>query len=255
MKNKMIFVVLVIFTILPISNNMYSKRKINNEIICLTDIVNNYFYSHYCYPESVEELIEFTEYCLKIDENFFSIPYSDFIRLYLLPKLKQEGVRIKKENYNFILLKKQNILFCLNKQGTYFSPCDISLFIGKPPKEYHSFLEKYSKPRFFNRKELAILSVRLDSIFHLGVLELQKKYIKSSTVTLPYNTYAYENDTIPIYTFWEYRLGDKIHYYCDNKKSPNGNFYNDLTLFCDLFCLENNLSRIVFMLPDYIAFC
>lgn len=133
-----------------------------------------------------------------------------------------------------------------------FSPCDIALFVNGEPKEYHSFYSKYSKPRFFDYKDSAILSVRMDSIFQLNIMNLQKKFIKTDEKTLSCKSYIYENDTIPIYTFLEYKGGDKLHNFCDHsQKIPLNIFYNELNRFCDLFCMENNLSRIIFMLPDY----
>lgn len=122
------------------------QNTVRDDYYYLRDIVENYFYHYYQYPNSASEIIQFTEYCLSVDTNYFSSPDKKIIQSEILPRLDNSNIQII-NNDGFGILQNNDTLFYYKKQ--LFSPCEIDLFIGDSVQEYYAFYNKFSKPRFF----------------------------------------------------------------------------------------------------------
>lgn len=122
------------------------QNTVRDDYYYLRDIVENYYYYYYQYPNSASEIIQFTEYCLTVDTNYFSSPEKKIIQSKILPRLDNSNIQII-NNDGFGILQNNDTLFYYKKQ--LFSPCEIDLFIGDSVQEYYAFYNKFSKPRFF----------------------------------------------------------------------------------------------------------
>ena len=70
------------------------QNTVRDDYYYLRDIVENYFYHYYQYPNSASEIIQFTEYCLSVDTNYFSSPDKKIIQSEILPRLDNSNIQI-----------------------------------------------------------------------------------------------------------------------------------------------------------------
>lgn len=205
-----------------------------------------YYSYNYEYPYNLNTLINTTlSFTNKYPNDYLD---TNKILTITIPNLIKE-----KENLN---ITKNDTLYAITlnslpileiKRNNYFSPCELSLFVEDYPQEYQTFLKKYIKPRFFDNNNTSIIDTDLlinqfQRDFHL----MQKKYLEPYT----FHYYIYGNDTVPIYTFLEYKKGIGIKEFCNNKTIDNKTLYiKKMETYLNRFCKKNNLSRVIFALP------
>ncbi|WP_455585604.1 hypothetical protein [Bacteroides sp.] len=232
-------------------NVMGIAQTIHKDYTSLYDLVENYYYLYYRYPKNIDDFFDFVDNSLKSDSSFYDNSYRDSVMLDMLSDIRKNSAKITiVEDSGFLIKTENDTLFYIADKHQIFSPCDISLFIGREPKEYQKFCSKYSFPRVYN-KDGFVYSSYIDSLFQYGVRSLQRKYIKIA-ITPCYQFYVYEKDTVPIFTFLEYKRKSKLKYFCkEDKDLPRLAYYRKLEKYCSLFCKRYNLNRIIFMTPDY----
>ena len=222
------------------------QNTVRDDYYYLRDIVENYFYHYYQYPNSASEIIQFTEYCLSVDTNYFSSPDKKIIQSEILPRLDNSNIQII-NNDGFGILQNNDTLFYYKKQ--LFSPCEIDLFIGDSVQEYYAFYNKFSKPRFFNETGHAIILSGKNIEFQNDLVKYAEQQIRVNGI--PFRYYVNEKDTIPIFLFLEYKFEKGLCNFCDKKKTLSESYYQPLDSLCNRFCSDNKIARIIFSSLDY----
>lgn len=222
---------------------------------CLDVIVDYYYNSHYKYPDSTKELINFTEYFFKTYPDTINT-YKNDITVKILPYLKKnkKHILIKKgAGYSYtIQIGNDTLLYSPSSTWTY-SPCADTLFIGKDPKRYYRIYEYLRTPRFYTSHNNVVLYP--DSVyenFEKDIINLEYKYLVPSNNSVLFKYYIYENDTIPIVSMLEYKLGKPLRYYCNGEQiKPQFPFYEKLESYLRYFCKVHKCKRILFVIPDF----
>ncbi|WP_299088827.1 hypothetical protein [uncultured Bacteroides sp.] len=223
-----------------------TQNQVNDNYYCLKGLVENYYYHYYKYPNSVSEIIQFTEYCLTVDTNYFPSPEKKIIQSEILPRLNNLNIQIV-NNDNFGILQNNDTLFCFKKY--LFSPCEINLFIGDSAQEYYAFYNRFSKPRFFDKAGFAIILSEKAIDFENDLIKSTEQQIGINSISFRY--YMNEKDTIPVFLFLEYEFGKGLRDFCDKKKKLNTSYYQQLDSLCNEFCINNKIARIIFPSFDY----
>lgn len=216
----------------------------------LHNIVSGYYYDHYDYPTSIEELMSYMEFNI----GFYSEPYKQIIESLIIPVLDENksAISIVKDEDFGIYLGTDTLLY-LSPLSMFLSPCDIPIFIGKDPREYANFIRKFTHPLFFSQQGSAILQPeKLIKNFELQFHGLQRSYFKLKSDT-GYNFYMHDNKKIPIHIFLEYKVNKGLYNYCTKEKIERKiDFYKTLDKLLDVFCRKHDCGRIVFVSPDYM---
>ena len=220
------------------------QNTVRYDYYYLRDIVENYYY--YQYPNSASEIIQFTEYCLTVDTNYFSSPEKKIIQSKILPRLDNSNIQII-NNDGFGILQNNDTLFYYKKQ--LFSPCEIDLFIGDSVQEYYAFYNKFSKPRFFNEEGHAIILSGQNIEFQNDLVKYAELQIRMNGI--PFRYYVNGKDTIPVFLFLEYDFENGLRSFCDKKKTLHESYYQPLDSLCNRFCNENKIARIIFSSLNY----
>lgn len=216
----------------------------------LDNIVSGYYYDHYDYPTSVEELIVY----MKSNIGFYSDSYKQVIESLIMPVLDENKSTIsivKGEDFG-IYLGTDTLLY-LSPLSMFLSPCDIPMFIGEDPREYANFIRKFAHPLFFSQQGNAILQPeKLIKDFELQFHELQRSCFKLKP-DIGYNFYMHDNKKVPIHVFLEYRVNKGLFNYCTKEKIEGKiDFYKTLEKLLDVFCRKHDCGGIVFVSPDYV---
>lgn len=221
----------------------------------LADITDDYFFYYYHFPNDIEELIVFTEYCFEVDSNFYSLHEKFFVKEITLPKLKKNASQILIENDSeeYIIRLQKDTLLYYKENMRPFSPCDIAFFREDGDiKEYSVFLEKYGNGRFFDKENNAVISKELSSSFLRGIYKLQKTFLTHPRFLSfkDKNT----NEQTPIYFFLEYVLGTSPKNFCNNDEPiPTLIYFKEVEKYLEIFCKENGLRRIIWASPFYYS--
>lgn len=222
------------------------QAPVEDDYYPFRDIIENYYLHYYEYPNSVSEIIQFTEYCLTVDTNYFPSPEKKTIQSKILPRLNNRNIQII-NNDNFGILQNNDTLFYFKKY--LFSPCEIDLFIGDSVQEYYAFYSKFSKPRFFDEVGHAIIPSEKDIDFQNDLIKFTEQQTRINDI--PFRHYMNGKDTIPVFLFLEYELGKGLRDFCDKKKNLNKTYYQPLDSLCNKFCSNNKITRIIFSSLDY----
>ncbi len=237
------FIILIIFKQQVI---VLTAQDLNNKFPYLYEMLEAYYSYNYEYPCNLNGLINMT---LNLTDKYPN-DYLDTNKILTItiPNLIKE-----KENLNII---KNDTLYAITfnsrtiikiSEVDYFSPCNLLLFIQGPPQEYNAFLNRYIKPRFFYNNTSIIDTELLTNQFQEDFYLLKEKYLEPYT----FHYYIYENDTVPIYTFLEYKKGGDLKKFCSKKIIIDNNLYiQKMKEYLNKFCMENHVSRIIFASPE-----
>lgn len=253
MRRNTMFLFNVLFCTF-LCNAQYLKRD-NMFYPHLDVIVANYYNCYFKFPNSVEDLIRFTECFLKIYPDVDNTTKSN-VEINILPYLKKNKKRIsieEEEECTYTMRMGCDTLLYVPPTFWPFSPCNNSFFIGERPNDYYHYYERFRVPRCYSSSNKIILYP--DSVytnFKRGILDVQHKYLKLTVGSVPYKYYIYENDTVPIFSMLEYNLGKTLRYYCSNQRIVSQlPFYTNLEVFLKRFCKLHQCKQVLFMLPDY----
>lgn len=217
----------------------------------LQDIVDYYYYYHYDFPNNSSELIQFSG---KIAKEL-SLQYYNAEKVIwevTIPKLeyyKDNLVLQKKDIRSFDMLLFDSLMTLNTDSCNYvFYPCDIVEYIGGTCEDYKFFLSRYKAPVYYDLKDEPILypkyvsfSKHVKSKLH----ELEKTYIEKSC-------YHYHNACmIPLKTFYEYRSGNGLFFYCTQEKvSTNCIYFKELEKYLSSICQKEKINRLIFLAPE-----
>ena len=234
-------------------NAQYLKRD-NMFYPHLDVIVANYHNCYFKFPDSVEDLIRFTEYFLKTYSNDNATKSN--LEINILPYLKKNKKRIsieEEKEYTYTMRMEGDTLVYVPPGFWPFSPCESSFFIGERPNDYYYYYEKLRVPRCYSsNNRIIFFPDKVYQDFEKGIRLTQQKYIDISNGSIPYKYYIYENDTVPIFSMLEYNFGKPLRYYCSDERIVSQSpFYVNLEVFLKKFCKKHQCKQILFMLPDY----
>lgn len=253
---RLLFLVLLLINAdLPIASCMQNgkfKNGIDDKPLYFENLMDEYCLYYYDYPEKISQLIYFIKDCMSNYPDFWPEPIKSTIIEHDLPILQsfQDDILIKKRGNNIVV--ELNGITLLDKE-IILLPCDIVYFIDGNPDEYSMFIRKFTIPRYFNKEGLAVIRTEeLDSVFFKKKTEIQKEYLIEGTFSLP--VFKNKDTEIPIHTFFEYRLNDGLFYFCDRNRKFESEllFWEKMILSLEKICKKNNISRIVFLLPEYL---
>lgn len=237
-----------------VCNAQYLLRE-NPFYPCLDVIVGLYYNNYYKFPDSTKELINFTEYFFETYPDGDNA-CKDNLSIKIIPYLKKniKHILIKKDpEFTYTIQMGSDTLLYVPPSMYSFSPCEDSLFIGGNPREYRSFYDHLRCPRFYTSHNKVVLYP--DSVyenFEKDIINLEYKYLVPSNNSVLFKYYIYENDTIPIVSMLEYKLGKPLRYYCNGEQiKPQFPFYEKLESYLRYFCKVHKCKRILFAIPDF----
>lgn len=150
MRRNTMFLFNVLFCTF-LCNAQYLKRD-NMFYPHLDVIVANYYNCYFKFPNSVEDLIRFTECFLKIYPDVDNTTKSN-VEINILPYLKKNKKRIsieEEEECTYTMRMGCDTLLYVPPTFWPFSPCNNSFFIGERPNDYYHYYERFRVPRCYS---------------------------------------------------------------------------------------------------------
>lgn len=215
-----------------IRNNPYSYPL-------LWDMIENYFYFHYKFPQSPKELIDHIE---KIDIFKYNHGIDNMAKSVVIPKLKTNESHIR-------FIQKNSVFYIQIHDSTYKEkslsnyPCNyINQYEVNPFKPGYPFL--LDNVLYFDENNQAILNDSL--IEELNVKFKDIKYmIPKEGIKDAFSFFEYNKTEYPYRLFLNYILNEGLFDYCTNEKMPSINYYEELIDEIKFFCMQNNLKSII----------
>lgn len=230
---------------------MDSILKDTFNIPFLQEIVETYFCYYHDFPNTSSELIRFSK---KIAEELTLQFYNadKVIDKVTLPKLRyyEENLclnRIDARSFDILLF---DTLLTRNSESynILFYPCDIAEYAKGPREEYRFFLSRFRGPIYYNEANEPIIYpdyVSYNQDVKLKLRELEKMYIEK-------DLYRYLKDCrIPLKTFYEYRNGSGLFFYCTQERvQQNCIYFEELEKYLSSLCKEIQLGKLIFLAPE-----
>ncbi|WP_455585601.1 hypothetical protein [Bacteroides sp.] len=234
------------------TQSMDSILKDTFNIPFLQDIVEYYFYYYYDFPNESSELIRFTK---KIAKEV-SLQYYNADKLIwkvTIPKLEyyKDDLDFQREDtYSFEILLFDTLLAkCTDNYNFVPHPCDIAEYARESCENYRFFLSQLGRiPIFYNQENEPIIYpeyVSYSENVKMKLGKLKKEYIEKSS-------YRYHKACkIPLYTFYEYRAGAGLFFYCTGENVNLENLYfKELETYLSSLCKERQITKIIFLAPE-----
>lgn len=254
MKRITLMVTALVFLLLSMTARGKSDK--GTVFYALEQMTNCYFYFHYSYPETISELVSFTQYCLSIGPGYDYYNWPDIIEKTVVPKLENDRDKVRiinNEDVYFGILLNNDTLFYSTIYSAPITPCESKDFIGGDWREYYKLHNRFRSPRFFETEKQAIITPHsVDSLFQAKAKNVAECNIEIHNIDKPYKYYVHEQDTIPIYTFWNYKRSKGLHYFCDSTRAvPRSPYYEELEAMCCSFCDSLDIEKVIFLTLDY----
>ncbi len=217
----------------------------------LQDIVESYFCYHYDFPNSCSELIRFSK---KIAEELTLQFYNadKVIEKVTIPKLEyyKNNLSLQRKDVRSFDILLFDSLLTRNSESynILFYPCDITEYAGGTCEDYRFFLSRFRGPIYYNDENEPIIYpgyVSYSENVKLKFVELRKIYIDKSC-------YRYHNAcNIPLYTFYEYRAGTGLFFYCTKKKvNADCIYFKKMEAYLSSLCKKRLITKIIFLAPE-----
>lgn len=228
---------------------MDSILKDTFNIPFLQDIVEYYFYYYFDFPENSTELIRFSKKIAK-EASLQYYNAEKVIWEITIPKLDyyRENFVIHKDDdareYDIKLFARLLAKSTENYNSVPY-PCDIKKYSRGTCEDYKFFLSRLGGPVFFNQENEPIIypgysSYRSD--FDAKMRKYRKKYIAKEL-------YRYHNSCrIPLQTFYEYKAGDGLYFYCTQERvTMDCVYFEKLEKYLAVLCKEKGITKIIFL--------
>ncbi len=217
----------------------------------MQDIVESYFCYYYDFPKNSSELIRFSK---KIAEELTLQFYNadKVIERVTIPKLEyyKDNLSLQRKDarsFDILLFDK---LLTRNSESynILFYPCDIAEYARGSREDYRFFLSRFRGSIFYNQENEPIIYpeyVSYSENVKMKLGKLKKEYIEKSS-------YRYHKACkIPLYTFYEYRAGAGLFFYCTGENvNLEYLYFKELETYLSSLCKERQITKIIFLAPE-----